>query len=111
MMERGQVHERAPKASPDAVSWHISVWAGRLSTVPDATDLSLLSIKAVNAKYNRLCVGQEIEDSRRSRESLRARGVGLYESSGRGRRDPPTQVPTQIVHVQLVRLPQVFFAI
>jgi len=27
-MERGQVHERAPKASPDAVSWHISVWAG-----------------------------------------------------------------------------------
>ncbi len=34
--------------------------------------------------------------------------VGLYESSGRGTRDPPTQVPTQIVRVQLVRLPQAF---
>jgi hypothetical protein len=32
--------------------------------------------------------------------------VGLYESSGRGTRDPPTQVPTQIVRVQLVRLPK-----
>ena len=37
--------------------------------------------------------------------------VGLYESSGRGTRDRPTQVPTQIVRVQLVRLPQAFFAI
>jgi hypothetical protein len=66
MMERGQVHERAPKASPDAVSWHTSVWKGRLSPVPDATDLSLVSIKAVNAKHNRLCVDQEFKGAAKS---------------------------------------------